>query len=205
MCIVQNRGWKRTCNGHEPPVTGAVATSGETSAAPPLPPPAEFPDEPLKNRRLVESFSGDPSKGGCHLSDAWERAGGAAERRDILISTAHDMLHSETFWKDELKKPADVYSFAPPCTTLSAAHTTPVLRSSENPYGDETNPEVNYANRLVYMTLKRALQVLSVGAHVLIENPLMSYFWLFDEVKKLLGCLGMCLVRIDQCTVGTPL
>ena len=32
----------------------------------------------------------------------------------------------------------------------------------------------------------------------------MSYFWLFDEVKKLLGCLGMCLVRIDQCTVGTP-
>ena len=38
-----------TCNGHEPLVTGAVATSGETSAAPPLPPPAEFPDEPLKN------------------------------------------------------------------------------------------------------------------------------------------------------------
>ena len=28
--------------------------------------------------------------------------------------------------------------------------------------------------------------------------------WLFDEFKALMGVVGFALVRIDQCTVGTP-
>ncbi len=59
-------------------------------------------------------------------------------------------------------------------------------------------------NKVAFMTIRRALQMLLKGTHVPMENLLMSIFWLLDEVKSLMGSLGMYLVRIDQCTFGTP-
>ena len=50
----------------------------------------------------------------------------------------------------------------------------------------------------------RMLELIVAGHHVLLENPLMSYLWLFDELLMIMGMLGMYLIRIDHCTCGTP-
>ena len=66
---------------------------------------SEFPGSPLAGRRLVECFVGDPLAGGGRLSSSWGRAGGSAERRDILISSSHDFLRDGSFWKGKEKSP----------------------------------------------------------------------------------------------------
>ena len=57
-----------------------------------------FQNSPLKGKVLIESFSGHPEKGGCQLSTCWERAGGGARRRDILIDPNHDFLKDDEYW-----------------------------------------------------------------------------------------------------------
>ena len=158
----------------------------------------------MAGRKLVESFAGNPERGGCQLSRTWTERGGSAEPRDILIDASHDFKEDVEFWEQEARSPADLYQFAPPCTTMSIAHTTPPLRSVEDPYGDASNPVVEEGNTFALLTVRRALEMLAVGAHVLIENPLMSFLWLLHEVQAMAGMVGMHLVRIDQCTVGTP-
>ena len=203
------------CGGHESATVDPPAPQSSESTAPAVVDdkgPAddtktdltEFPGAPLEGRRFVECFSGDPAKEGGRLSRSWERAGGAAELRDILISSSHDFLKDDKFWKAEEKKPADAYQFAPPCTSFSIAHTTPVVRTKENPYGDSADPAVAMGNTLLLATVRRTLLMLAAGGHVMIEHPLMSYGWLFKEVQALMGSVGMYLVRIDQCTTGTP-
>ena len=38
----------------------------------------------------------------------------------------------------------------------------------------------------------------------MVENPWLSYLWLIPEMLALIGIPGLHLVRIDQCTCGTP-
>ena len=95
-------------------------------------------------------------------------------------------------------------AFAPPCQTVSKANSTPALRSKENPYGAPDNPKVQAANQLFSLVFRRMLEALSAGHHVLLENPLMSYLWLFDELLAIMGMAGMVLTRIDHCTCGAP-
>ena len=45
-----------------------------------------FPTSPLKGLSMLETFSGDPGKGGGMFSATWKRAGGDAEMRDIFIA-----------------------------------------------------------------------------------------------------------------------
>ena len=87
---------------------------------------------------------------------------------------------------------------APECTSFSPAHTTPILRSKENPAGDETLGKVWYANT-VRLLVRRLLTLISKGAHVLVENPQMSYLWLMKEMLVLFWIKGIYIVRIDQC------
>jgi len=164
-----------------------------------------FPGMPLQTRRFVETFSGDPTRGGGRLSETWRKAGGNAEQRDILLDAKKfDFLTDHSFWDKERKDPADAYHFAPPCTSFTNAHTTPIVRTAANPYGSPDDPQVVEGNQLAKLTVKRMLMMLEAGSHVLLENPLMSFFWALGEVQALMGMIGMYLVRIDQCTHGTP-
>ena len=102
------------------------------------------------------------------LSHCWERAGGVAQRRDIPISQDHDFFKDDDFWKQELKKPAKVYSFAPECKTFSVAHTTPTIRSLEYPLGLKGKAfepvvvaEITWANLMVSRVVTRCLNLLA--------------------------------------------
>jgi len=57
-----------------------------------------FPTAPLKGVTMLETFSGDPTKGGAMLSQTWERAGGKVESRDILLDPTHDFHLDDKFW-----------------------------------------------------------------------------------------------------------
>ena len=144
-----------------------------------------------------------PLEGGGEFSRVWEDAGGTAIRYDVRLDVRHDLMVDDAFWAAEYAEPADLYMFAPPCTTLTIAHTTPVIRSTDNPYG--WTDEARSANKLVVLMIRRALMLISLGAAVIIENPLLSYMWLLQEVAGLGGMPGTYLTRIDQCmTAGTP-
>ena len=137
------------CNGHD-----RVEGHAVSDVAKPFQEPEEDPivSEPLpktlEGKRMVETFSGNPEKGGESLSRAWEARGGTADRRDILINKSHDFFRDHSYWEKERRAPGHVYSFAPKCTTFSIAHTTPIVRTKENPTGDESNPAVKEANDL---------------------------------------------------------
>ncbi len=68
-----------------------------------------------------------------------------------------DFMNDEAFWKRQEEDPAQVYLFAIPCENFSKAHTWPVVRSVENPYGDETIPEVAKANEMLWLFFLRVI------------------------------------------------
>ena len=107
-----------------------------------------FQKEPLKGMVLIETFSGNPAKGGCQLSTCWERAGGKSERRDVLINPAHDFFQDDAYWAKIERRPPYAGQFAPECTTFSIAHPTPVIRKLDNPVGDQKNPELGFSTRI---------------------------------------------------------
>ena len=161
-----------------------------------------FPDRPLTGLSMLETFAGNQEKGGGMLSRVFERAGGNADKRDILINKSHDFHEDWKFWQNEAKEPRDIYALAPCCTECSIAKTIPKTRSLADPVGDEAREEIRYANKTIRLLVQRALALLSKGAHILIENPQLSYLWLIPEMLILVGFLGMYLVRIDHCTCG---
>ena len=65
--------WK--CPGHE-------MIKSELNIADDL--PHALRSGPLRGKRLVEVFSGDPSSGGAQLSSVWEESGGTSVRYDLL-------------------------------------------------------------------------------------------------------------------------
>ena len=85
----------------------------------------------------------------------------------------------------------------------SRSHTRHQYFELKRPYGEESKPEIKEANDMATLLVKPVLKLIAVGTDVLIENPLMSYFWMLDEVQILMGLPRMALVRIDQCTRGT--
>ena len=95
--------------------------------------------------------------------------------RDILLEEAHDYHKDEEFWQKEIKKPRFLYMKAPECSSFSQAHTTPKIRTLEDPEGDEAQHVIWYANTTVRLMVRRLLSLISKGAHVLVENPLLSY------------------------------
>ena len=70
--------------------------------------------------------------------------------------------------------------------------------------GDQNKPEIFVANMMLSRVVRRCLSMLSVGTHILVENPWLSYLWLMPEMLALIGLPGLYLVRIDQCMHGTP-
>ena len=148
---------------------------------------AMFRDRPLKGMVLIESFCGDPTKGGCQLSHCWERAGGTAHRRDIIINPDHDFYKDDDYWNKLERRPAFAGQFAPECTAFSIAHTTPKIRSLANPVGNQADPEIYWSNLMLSRVVDRCLMLLSIGSHILIENPWLSYLWLIPEMLVLLG------------------
>ena len=79
-----------------------------------------------------------------------------------------------------------------------------VYDSLNNRWIKYSDIKIQEANQIALKTLQRALAVAQLGSYVLIENPLMSYLWQLDEYKAAMAVVGFSLVRIDQCTVGTP-
>ena len=129
---------------------------------------------------LTEHYAGDQKKGGGRLSETWELAGGIAERRDLLIDTSHDVNKDDVWWDAHIEKPSDLESFALPCTSFSIAHVIGPLgqtRSKEHPWGDEADESVKIGNAVARITIRRMLQVMARGGAILVENPLLSFFW----------------------------
>ena len=159
----------------------------------------------LVDRHLTEFFAGDPKAGGSNLSRIWCQEGGAATPRDTCIDLQHNFLKGDAFWKSELKhKQKRTFQYAPPCTAVSKANSTPAIRSMENPYGAPDREACRHANEIFFQMFRRMLEAILNGHHVLMENPLMSYLWVFPELLQILGMAGMYLVRIGHCTCGTP-
>lgn len=169
------------------------------------PEPADLPPSlrgnPLAGKRLVEVFSGDPSRGGGGLATAWEEAGGEAVRYDILVDSRQNFMSDEKLWQREYASPAHLYHFAVPCTSFSIARSVGRTRDKEHPYGDESDPATRLANNIAILSIKRAVELMAAGAGVTFENPLFSYFWLLDEVGHLISLRG---IRADYCGYGTP-
>ena len=166
--------------------------------------PMFFNEQPLRGKKLVEIFSGVPEEGGAVLSRAWEAAGGLAIRYENRIDPNHNFTEDERFWQKEIGDPADVYHFAPPCTTFTSAHTTPIVRTRANPYGDGSGPATVAANLLVKQMMQIILELVPGGATITIENPMGSDFWELDMVLLLSGMDGFHFIRSDHCMSGAP-
>ncbi len=140
------------------------------------------------------------------FSRVWEQAGGSAVRYEIRTDDRKDFMKDEEFWSKELETPsADLYLFAIPCTNNSIAQTTPPsTRSMLKPCGDEMLPEVKACNDMMRLMCRRILGLLAKGAHVLVENPLLSYLFLQTEMAALIGSPEFVSARADQCMSGTP-
>ena len=183
------------CMGHD--CTG----SGHTPTRADLPP--SFRDLPLKGLRMVECFAGIKSEGGASLSEAWGDAGGISVPYDIRINELHDFMSDDKFWAKEENNPASYYHFAIPCETFSIARTTPSkIRNLSQPLG--WGPEAEQANKMMRLMIRRIQRLVSKGACVTIENPLMSYLWKIEEMQGLMGSPGFNITRADHCTYGTP-
>ena len=161
----------------------------------------------MRAATLTEHFAGNPKKGGGRLSEVFELACGVAERRDLFIDESHDVTEDDPWWNEHLKKPSDVEAFAPPCTSFSIARVTGPLgktRSKDNPWGNELDPEIKKGNAVARITIKRVLQAIAAKAAIIVENPMLSFFWWLPEVLALIGMPGMFLVRMDDCMFGEP-
>ena len=112
-------------------------------------------------------------------------------------------MNDDAFWEAQVQDPKDAYHFAFPCHHMTVAHTTPKVRSLENPYGDEADPETSYYNGMAYK-MARLLHRLLGRALVLVEQPLFTYLYLFREMLGIIGMPGVVLFRADDCMVGTP-
>ena len=98
-----------------PAATGSAAPSAAPGAASPATPPADASGTvmaagaastpkggTLHGHHLVESFSGDPTRGGCCLPKAWQAAGGTAEARDVLVDPARrDFIHATAYLQSQ--------------------------------------------------------------------------------------------------------
>ena len=147
--------------------------------------------------------SGGPEEGGCALSRSFEAAGGTAVRYDNRIDPVMDFLNDDEFWAKVLNEPYDVMPFAIPCTDFSMAK-SPKRRTQENPYGDETIEQTRISNEMVRLMCSRIRALVSKGAIIFVENPLLSFLWLLEEMLALCGLPHMRLVRTDHCQFGTP-
>jgi len=165
--------------------------------------PDSFAGQPLRGRRLLEVFSGVPAEGGAALSRAWEAAGGVAVRYDNRIDPAHDFLGDQKFWESVLASPPDVIQFGLPCTTFSVAR-TPKARTTQNPYGTGDDEQVVQANAMALLMVRRCKAFVEKGSLIMIENPLLSFVWLMEELCGLAGDLNFLFVRTDHCMYGTP-
>ena len=182
------------CHGHS--IAGGTAS-------PPRDIPESLRGRPLEGKRMVEVFSGTPAEGGGALSDAFGDAGGTAIRHDIRLDARRDFMEDGSFWDGEFADPADIYAFGIPCTSSTPAHTTPITRSMDDPYG--WGHQAAEGNKMAGLMIRRILYLLSRGAAILIENPLRSFLWLLAEVAGITGMPGGWLIRADQCAVaGTP-
>ena len=74
----------------------------------------------------------------------------------------------------------------------------------ESPEGDPNSQEDRDANAVVDILISRCLRLIAIGAHVLVENPALSYMCLMPKMLLLIGFPGLYLVRIDHCTCGMP-
>ena len=166
--------------------------------------PPGFGESPLQGKTSVEVFSGLEAEGGAMLSKAWEAAGGTAIRYDERIDEEQDFMSDSRFWADHLRNPKDAYHFEIPCHHMSAAHTTPVARSVANPYGNETDEETAYYNKMAEMMSTRMLELAAAGAMILLEQPLLSHLLHFREIAGIVGAPGFILFRADDCMSGTP-
>ena len=68
---------------------------------------------------------------------------------DHRADAKRDFLNDDAYWEHEIANPSDFYVFAPPCTNLSRAKTVPIVRTSENPYGNEADPAIKTTNEIV--------------------------------------------------------
>ena len=165
--------------------------------------PEEFESQPLRGKRLVEVFSGHPSEGGARLSAAWEAAGGEALRYDTRVDDEHDFLEDHAFWDRHVQEPVEAYHFAFPCNNVSAANSTPKIRTFDMPYGAADDADCQYYNEMAKIMIKRIILLLSKGAMVTVEQPLLSYLYILDEFAELAGFPGLYLFRQDDCMYGT--
>ena len=175
--------------------------------------PIALAEEPLGRKgdlaaaTLTEHYAGDQKRGGGRLSEVWELSGGRAERRDLLIDESHDVTKDDVWWDAHIERPSNLESFALPCTSFSIAHVTGPLgqtRSKDNPWGDEADESVKKGNAVARITIVRMLQVMAKGGAILVENPLLSFFWWLPEVLTIIGMPGMFLIRMDDCMFGEP-
>ena len=166
--------------------------------------PKSFEAQPLNGKILVEVFSGLEDEGGAMLSRAWEAAGGVSIRYDERQDDAHNFLADHEFWREHLEHPRDAYHFAFPCHHMSVAHTTPKVRTVENPYGDETDAETCHYNQMAMLLVSRIAR-LARHALILVEQPLLTYLYLMKEMAGIIGIPGMTLFRADDCMVAEGL
>ena len=82
----------------------------------------------------------------------------------------HCVSEKDDFGNGEFKDPAALYHFAIPRTSFTIAHTTPVIRSDDNPRG--WGPQAEYGNAMAELMARRILMLLSLGAAVVVENPI---------------------------------
>ena len=139
------------------------------------------------------------------LSISWEAAGGTSIRYDERRGAEQDCLTDQELGKKRLDKPKDAYHFAFPCHHMSVAHTTPKVRSLDNPYGNESDEEISYYNKMAMVMAQRIIVLASKGAMILVENPLLSYLYMLNELLGVMGCPGVTVFRENDCTaVGSP-
>lgn len=156
---------------------------------------------PLVDKRLCEVFSGavGPHEGGANLSRVWEAAGGTAEQFDVRINPDMDIRKADAWLEGQKANPCDVYHFALPSTSFLDPR-----RTSDFPYGPESDAEVAQANDLAGRVLAMALTFLELGSVVMIENPLSSRLFDCGGISALLGFDGFEMIRTDHCQDGAP-
>ena len=160
-----------------------------------------------------DMFSGPRAPVACAL--AW--CGWAVEPIDILISKEHDLSCPQV--QNKLSKrlaAADAQMWAPDCSTLSRARERPIPGHSNPPQplrgeghvrglpglGAADAQRVSGANSYIDFTLSEVAAASKRGAAVVLESPLRSWLWQFQQVGSLRKAPGWRRVAYDACCWG---
>ena len=146
------------------------------------------------------------------MSREFRKLGGLADTFDIAEGPQFDLARSIVVGKIVRDVKCGRYTAVMagvPCTSFSCARDrSGVIRTQRLPWGvsglDSADQlRIATGNKTARAALRILRACISVGCGFVVENPWSSRLWLVPEIRRLLLCDDVSLIRADMCQHGT--